>query len=78
MVYLHWHLKDKISDCLGFKLIRHDARSGDAQPLPALSDSRDKATTKRFKSTAEWPVQKFSWKDLFAPRGGSYCTKSYP
>jgi hypothetical protein len=36
MVYLQWHVEDKIPDCLGFSVIRHEASSQRQQPLPAM------------------------------------------
>ena len=36
MVYLHWHVADKIPQCLGFSVIRHDAVTDEDAPLPAM------------------------------------------
>ena len=85
MVYLHWNVSGKIPDCLGFKIIRHDAASHDQQVLPAMvgfasSDTSEgkKAAGQRFRDTGVWPVQKYSWKDLFAKRGGTYWYEIVP
>ena len=79
MVYLHWYYDGKIPGCLGFNVVRHDLKTGNQSSLPAMVGFLgDKATTNRFKDTSEWPVQKFAWKDLFAPRGGSYCYEVIP
>jgi len=80
MVYLHWTVAKKIDGCLGFTVIRHDARTGAAQPLPAMVGfPRDKREAgRRFKTTNEWPIQKFSWKDLVAKRGGTYWYEVIP
>ena len=85
MVYLHWNVDGKIPDCLGFKVVRHDAKSKDQQVLPAMvgfasSDTSEgrKAVAQRFRDTGVWPVQKYSWKDLFAKRGGTYWYEIVP
>jgi PLD-like domain len=80
MVYLHWHVEGKIPNCLGFSVIRHEVGSNRSQALPAMvgfsSDTREAG--KRFRDTNVWPVQKYSWKDLFAKRGGSYWYEIVP
>jgi phosphatidylserine/phosphatidylglycerophosphate/cardiolipin synthase-like enzyme len=85
MVYLHWPIGDKIPDCLGFSIIRHDADSRQpVQPLPAMvgfsSDTRagKQAAANKFRDTNVWPIQKYSWKDLFAKRGGTYWYEIVP
>jgi phosphatidylserine/phosphatidylglycerophosphate/cardiolipin synthase-like enzyme len=85
MVYLHWNVAGKISDCLGFNIVRHDAKSKDQQPLPAMvgfasSDTKEgkKAAGRKFRDTAVWPVQKYAWKDVFAKRGGTYWYEIVP
>ena len=85
MVYLHWRVDGKIPNCLGFSIIRHDAKSPQsAQPLPAMvgfsSDTREgkSAAGNRFKDTNVWPIQKYAWKDLFAKRGGTYWYEIVP
>jgi phosphatidylserine/phosphatidylglycerophosphate/cardiolipin synthase-like enzyme len=82
MVYLHWHFERKIAGCLGFNVIRHDAnqRSGKGVPLPAMVGfpGDELEAGERFKSTEVWPVQKYSWKDLFAKRGGTYWYEIVP
>ncbi|HJT98319.1 MAG TPA: phospholipase D-like domain-containing protein, partial [Rhodanobacteraceae bacterium] len=84
MVYLHWTVAEKIPHCLGFSVIRHDAKSGEAKPLPAMvgftSDTREgsRAAGSKFRDTNVWPVQKYAWKDLFAARGGTYWYEIVP
>jgi phosphatidylserine/phosphatidylglycerophosphate/cardiolipin synthase-like enzyme len=84
MVYLHWHVDGKIPNCLGFSVIRHDAKTQRQQPLPAMvgfsSDTTEgkKAAAAKFKDTNSWPVQKYAWKDLFAERGGTYWYEIVP
>jgi phosphatidylserine/phosphatidylglycerophosphate/cardiolipin synthase-like enzyme len=79
MVYLHWHFGGKISGCLGFTVIRHGDQ-GPGVALPAMvgfpGDQADAG--KRFKDTNVWPIQKFSWKDLFATQGQTYWYEVIP
>jgi phosphatidylserine/phosphatidylglycerophosphate/cardiolipin synthase-like enzyme len=80
MVYLHWNVDRKIPGCLGFTVIRHDARGGAGRPLPAMvgfPGNKAKAG-QRFKDTNVWPIQKFAWKDLFARRGGTFWYEVVP
>src|SRR5262245_598294 len=79
MVYLHWSFKEKISDCLGFSVIRHNAKTRTAEPLPAMVGfPSDSPASKKFKDTNAWPIQKYSWKDLSAQRGGTYWYEIVP
>jgi hypothetical protein len=36
MVYLHWSVPEKIPDCLGFSVIRHDIGTREQTALPAM------------------------------------------
>jgi phosphatidylserine/phosphatidylglycerophosphate/cardiolipin synthase-like enzyme len=84
MVYLHWHVDGKVPNCLGFNVIRHDAKSGRQQPLPAMvgfptgARKSKKAAGERFMDTSVWPIQKYSWKDVFATRGRTYWYEIVP
>jgi phosphatidylserine/phosphatidylglycerophosphate/cardiolipin synthase-like enzyme len=84
MVYLHWHVDGKVSNCLGFNVIRHDAKSGRQQPLPAMvgfptgARKSTKAAGERFMDTSVWPIQKYAWKDVFATRGRTYWYEIVP
>ena len=79
IVYLHWHFENKLADCLGFSVIRHDANGKSAVPLPAMVGfPSDKAAGKKYRDTNTWPVQKFAWKDLFAQRGGTFWYEIVP
>ena len=86
MVYLHWHVDGKIPGCLGFSIIRHDVKTGQQEPLPAMvgfpsdtdADTDANAAGDKFRDTNVWPVQKYSWKDLFAHRGGTYWYEIVP
>src|ERR1051325_458621 len=79
MVYLHWQFTEKIPNCLGFSVLRHDAQGRAGTPLPAMVGfPGDKQPAKQFADTNRWPIQKFAWKDLFAPRGGTYWYEIIP
>lgn len=79
MVYLHWVVETKLPQCLGFAIIRHDSKTNSSQPLPAMVGfTNQKSAGNKFKDTTVWPVQKYSWKDLFATRGGTYWYEIVP
>jgi len=79
MVYLHWNVPDKIPECLGFSIVRHELNSRSGTPLPAMVGfPGDKPAGRKFKNTDVWPVQKYAWKDLFAKRGGTYWYEIIP
>ena len=72
-----WTFDRHLDGCLGFAVYQRDLDTGKEIPLPALA---------RFASqdvhvpvtTAQAPVQKFWWKDLYARRGGSYQYRIVP
>jgi phosphatidylserine/phosphatidylglycerophosphate/cardiolipin synthase-like enzyme len=79
MVYLYWHVEDKIPGCLGFNILRHEGPGGKGVPLPAMVGFPGSAKAgKRFKDTSVWPIQSFNWKDLFVRRGGTYWYEIVP
>ena len=79
MVYLYWHVDAKIPDCLGFSVVRHEVKTGKSQALPTMVGfGKDPQAARKFKSTDDWPVQKFAWKDLYGQRGGSYWYEIVP
>src|SRR5437762_10578718 len=59
IVYLHWHFDNKVTGCLGYSVIRHDAKSKKGVALPAMvgfpSDHDDAA--QKFKDTNVWPIR---------------------
>jgi hypothetical protein len=72
-----WTLGGKLPNCLGFAIYRIDVRAGTETCLPALATfSGQQATPGR--TTADDPVQKFFWKDVYATRGGTYRYKIVP
>ncbi|HYZ61751.1 MAG TPA: phospholipase D-like domain-containing protein [Acetobacteraceae bacterium] len=72
-----WTFGGRIPGCLGFAVYRTDVKAGTETCLPALATfPRQDASKKR--TTADDPVQKFFWKDVFARRGGSYKYRIVP
>jgi phosphatidylserine/phosphatidylglycerophosphate/cardiolipin synthase-like enzyme len=79
MVYLYWYVETKIDGCLGFSVVRHDADTGSSEALPAMVGfPGDADAGKKFRTTDEWPLQKYGWKDLYAKRGGTYWYEIVP
>ncbi|MGO9630721.1 MAG: phospholipase D-like domain-containing protein [Xanthobacteraceae bacterium] len=72
-----WTFGGKLPNCLGFAIYRLDVRAGTETCLPALATfSGQQAAPGR--TTADDPVQKFFWKDVYAKRGGTYKYKIVP
>jgi len=72
-----WTMGGKLPNCLGFAIYRIDVRAGIETCLPAMATfSGQQATPGR--TTADDPVQKFFWKDVYAKRGGTYRYKIVP
>jgi len=72
-----WTFGGKLPSCLGFAVYRIDVRAGTETCLPAMATfSGQQATPGR--TTADDPVQKFFWKDVYAKRGGTYKYKIVP
>jgi phosphatidylserine/phosphatidylglycerophosphate/cardiolipin synthase-like enzyme len=72
-----WTFGGKLPDCLGFAIYRIDVKAGTETCLPAMATfSGQQATPGR--TTADDPVQKFFWKDVYAKRGGLYKYKIVP
>ena len=69
IVYLWWTYPEKIDGCLGFSVRRRRAGKptqalpafvGFDVPVPGSRRPRDKTTD-------DWPIQSYQWKDLFVP-----------
>jgi phosphatidylserine/phosphatidylglycerophosphate/cardiolipin synthase-like enzyme len=73
-----WTFGGKIPSCLGFAVYRIDIRAGTETILPAMATFPDQDASKTGRTTADDPVQKFYWKDLYAKRGGTYRYKIVP
>ena len=65
VIYVAWAVDAAIPGCLGFDVRRVDAVTGDETSLPAWVPFQGQ-TNKNWQAgtTAKWPVQRFSWKDL--------------
>lgn len=73
-----WTFGGKLPNCLGFAVYRIDVRAGTETCLPAMATFPDQDATKPGRTTADDPIQKFCWKDLYAKRGGTYRYKIVP
>lgn len=72
-----WTFGGRIDACLGFAIYRIDVKAGTETCLPALATFPGQDATAD-RTTAQDPVQKFFWKDVFAKRGGSYKYRIVP
>jgi hypothetical protein len=72
-----WTFGGKLNGCLGFAVYRIDVRAGTETPLPAMATFQGQQATPG-RTTADDPVQKFFWKDVYAKRGGTYKYKIVP
>jgi phosphatidylserine/phosphatidylglycerophosphate/cardiolipin synthase-like enzyme len=72
-----WTFGGRIPGCLGFAVYRVDVQAGTESCLPALATFPGQDPTAE-RTTAQDPVQKFFWKDVFAKRGGSYRYRIVP
>jgi len=77
MAVVAWTFGGKLKDCLGFAVHRIDVKAGTETPLPAMATFKDQQATPG-RTTADDPVQKFFWKDVYAKRGGTYKYKIVP
>ena len=73
-----WTFGGKLPNCLGFAIYRIDVRAGTETCLPAMATFPDQDATKPGRTTADDPIQKFFWKDVYAKRGGTYQYKVVP
>jgi phosphatidylserine/phosphatidylglycerophosphate/cardiolipin synthase-like enzyme len=68
-VFIAWSVPSKLPGCIGFTVHRLRA-NGTSEPLPAYVGFAGQTNPAwKARTTDEWPVQKFAWKDLFAPAG---------
>ncbi len=73
-----WTFDRHLDGCLGFAIHQIDVDAGNKETvLPALARFKEQEGTARL-TTAQAPVQKFWWKDLFARRGGTYRYRIVP
>lgn len=82
VVQVVWRYDQPIKGCLGFEVSRQEGGvkpDGTWVALPAwvgFKGEKNPAWTAR--TTTEWPIQKFEWKDLTATRGKSYGYRIVP
>jgi len=79
VAFLAWTYDKKIPNCLGFSIHRKDVNANAETTLPAwvgFEGGNNRNWTA--KTTDEWPVQKFNWRDLTAKTGGSYQYRIVP
>src|SRR5580704_8587487 len=68
---LAWTFDRHLDGCPGFAIRQIDADNNNKETiLPAMA--RFASQTGADLTTAQAPIQKFWWKDLYAKRGGSY------
>jgi len=72
-----WTFGGRIAGCLGFAIYRIDVKAETEICLPALATFPGQDATAN-RTTAQDPVQKFFWKDVYAKRGGSYRYRIVP
>ncbi len=72
-----WTFGGRITGCLGFAIYRIDVKAGTETCLPALATFPNQDATAS-RTTAQDPVQKIFWKDVYAKRGGSYSYRIVP
>ena len=78
VAFIAWKVPAKIASCLGFAIYRKES-GGQEAPLPAWVGFRGQQNTDwQARTTAEWPVQKFTWRDLTAQRGKTYTYRIVP
>ena len=77
MAVAAWTFGGRIPGCLGFAVYRTDVKAGVETCLPALATFPNQDPTKN-RTTADDPVQKFFWKDVYVKRGGSYRYRIVP
>jgi PLD-like domain len=72
-----WTFGGKLPNCIGFAVYRIDVRAGTETCLPAMATFENQQATPG-RTTADDPIQKFFWKDVYAKRGGTYQYKIVP
>jgi len=76
---ISWKFPNKIPGCLGFCIVGKIRTTGKETTLPAwVGFEGQKNPDWKQKDTSIWPIQKFNWKDLTAPKGGTYIYQIIP
>ena len=72
LALVFWKFNQKIPNCLGYCIERVDAKSKVTTVLPAWVGFQGQTNTAwKASDTAHLPIQKMSWLDVSAPRGGN-------
>ena len=82
VVLIVWRFRTKLAKCLGFEVSRQEdsaAPAGRWVSLPAwVGFKGEKNPAWQARTTTQWPIQKFAWKDLTADRGRRYGYRIVP
>jgi hypothetical protein len=79
IAFVAWTYDSRIANCLGFSLRRKDVQTGVTTVLPAwVGFQGDSNPDWKPKTTDDWPVQKFNWRDLTAKPGAAYQYQVVP
>lgn len=70
VAYIWWRLAAKLPNCLGFS-VRRITSANQETPLPAFVGFEPgvPGQSHPLRTTDQWPIQSFQWKDVFAPPG---------
>ena len=67
VVFLSWIYETRIPDCLGFTIRRTNLQNRTVTAIPAWVGFKGQSTSNwNARTTDEWPVQKFTWRDATA------------
>jgi len=79
VAFLAWSFEAPIPNCLGFSIHRKDLHTGQTTVLPAWVGFQG-GTNKNWqpRTTDDWPVQKFNWRDFTTKPRGSYTYEVIP
>lgn len=78
VVFIAWKSAKKIPNCLGFAVYRKDSKGAETA-LPAWVGFVGQTNPGwQAQTSAVWPVQKFTWRDLTAKRGETYTYRIVP
>jgi phosphatidylserine/phosphatidylglycerophosphate/cardiolipin synthase-like enzyme len=79
VAFIAWSYDEPIDDCLGFAIYRKSTSQPAPTPLPAWVGFEGEPNPNwQPSTTAVWPVQKFSWRDLTAASGATYTYEIVP
>jgi phosphatidylserine/phosphatidylglycerophosphate/cardiolipin synthase-like enzyme len=79
VVQIVWWFDERLEGCLGFAVYRCPSSGGPKVPLPTwVGFEGQNNPTWQSRSSEEWPIQKFEWRDLTAERGATYTYEVVP